>query len=47
MINEDDAVSELISFNQHTKLGGYMIEAGDDPAGTLSTVIDEIMAIFK
>ena len=46
MINED-AAGELISFNQHTKNGGYMIEAGDDPAGTLGTVIDSIMSLFK
>ena len=46
LINEDKA-SELASFMQHTRLGGYLIEAGDDATGTLGTVIDEIMAIFK
>ncbi|NIQ76064.1 MAG: hypothetical protein GWN33_09190 [Gammaproteobacteria bacterium] len=46
MIKEDEA-GELISFNQHTKLGGYLIEAGEDDVGTLMTVIDEIMAIFE
>ena len=46
LINED-AAGELISFNQHTKQGGYLIEAGEDQAGTLNTVIDEIMGMFK
>jgi len=46
MINED-AVGELISFNQHAKLGGYMIEGGDDPSVPLGAVIDQVMAIFK
>jgi OmcA/MtrC family decaheme c-type cytochrome len=45
LINED-AVSELVSFNQHTKQGGYLIEGGEDAGGVLSTVIEEIMAIF-
>lgn len=46
LINED-AVGELISFNQHTKQGGYLIEAGDDPTSTLTAAIDWIMALFK
>lgn len=46
LINEDE-VSKLISFNQHTKQGGYLIEAGEDPVDTLNTVIDTIMALFK
>jgi hypothetical protein len=46
MINEDD-VDELISFNQHTKLGGHLIRAGEDATNTLNMVIDVIMAIFK
>ena len=46
MINEDEA-SELISFNQHTKQGGYLIEGGDDYTVTLGEVIDYIMALFK
>ena len=46
LINEDKA-SELASFMQHTKNGGYLIEAGEDDVGTLMTVIDEIMAIFQ
>jgi hypothetical protein len=39
-------VSELVSLNQHTKQGGYLIEAGEDAAGTLGAVIKEIRAIF-
>jgi OmcA/MtrC family decaheme c-type cytochrome len=46
LINED-AASELIPFNQHTKQGGYLIEGGEDASSTLGTVIDEIMAIFR
>lgn len=46
LINEDKA-GELISFMQHTKQGGYLIEAGEDPSSTLNGVIDEIMALFK
>jgi hypothetical protein len=46
LINEDE-FSKLISLNQHTKMGGYLIEAGEDDAGTLSAAIDKIMAIFK
>jgi OmcA/MtrC family decaheme c-type cytochrome len=46
LINEDE-VSELISFNQHTKQGGYLIEGGDDYTGILGEVIDYIMALFK
>ncbi len=46
LINEDEA-SELISFNQHTKQGGYLIETGEDEDATLNTVIEEIMAIFQ
>ncbi|MEJ2556728.1 MAG: hypothetical protein P8186_10970 [Anaerolineae bacterium] len=46
LINEDKA-SELASFMQHTKQGGYLVEAGEDPGTTLGTVIDEIMAIFR
>ena len=45
-IKEDDAVG-LAAFNQHTKQGGYLIEAGEDTSSTLSTVIDEIMAMFN
>jgi OmcA/MtrC family decaheme c-type cytochrome len=46
LINEDEA-GELLSFNQHTKQGGYLIEGGEDASSTLHTVIDEIMALFK
>jgi OmcA/MtrC family decaheme c-type cytochrome len=46
LINEDKA-GELVSFMQHTKQGGYLIEAGEDASGTLGSTIDEIMALFK
>jgi OmcA/MtrC family decaheme c-type cytochrome len=46
LIKEDEA-GKLLLFNLHTKQGGYLIEAGEDATGTLGTVIDEIMAIFK
>ncbi len=46
MIKEDEA-GELISFNQHTKQGGYLIEGGEDELSTLATVIDEIIALFR
>jgi OmcA/MtrC family decaheme c-type cytochrome len=46
LINEDE-VSELVSFNQHTNLGGYLVEAGEDDVATLLDVIDQIMAIFQ
>jgi len=45
-INEDN-VGELIALNQHIKLGGYLIEGGEDANGTLKAVMDKIMAIFK
>ncbi|OGD55375.1 hypothetical protein A3K81_03490 [Candidatus Bathyarchaeota archaeon RBG_13_60_20] len=46
LINEDEA-SELVSFYQHTKQGGYLIEGGDDVLATLDMVIDDIMAFFN
>ena len=49
MINEDEA-GELVSFNQHTKQGGYLIEQAANSQETqslLTTVIDYIMALFK
>jgi hypothetical protein len=49
MINEDEA-GELISFNQHTKQGGYLIEEGADnqeTQGLLMTVIYYIIALFN
>jgi OmcA/MtrC family decaheme c-type cytochrome len=46
LINEDEA-SELVSFNQHTNQGGYLIEAGEDALATLESVIDDIMTYYK
>ncbi len=46
LITEDD-VNGLIAFNQHTKQGGYLIKAGDEPVSTLNAVIDAIMSIFE
>jgi len=49
MINEDEA-GELVSFNQHTKQGGYLIKEGANSQETqslLTAVIDYIMALFK
>jgi OmcA/MtrC family decaheme c-type cytochrome len=48
LINENEA-GELISFNQQTKQGGYLIEEAADDQETqdlLMTVIDEVMAWF-
>jgi OmcA/MtrC family decaheme c-type cytochrome len=44
---KEDAVSELVSLNQHMKREGYLINAGETPAATLATVIEQIMAYFK
>ncbi|UCH60162.1 MAG: hypothetical protein JSV61_01450 [Anaerolineales bacterium] len=46
MIKEDE-FSELISFNQHVKQGGYLIEGGEDASSTLMDIIYEIMALFQ
>lgn len=49
LINEDKA-SELISFLQHTKQGGYLIAdgtGGKNASSILDTVIEKIMAYFK
>jgi len=46
LINEDKA-SDLLVFNQHTKQGGYLVEAGEDAISTLMNIINEIMALFK
>ena len=49
LINEDKA-GELVSLNQHTKQGGYLIEEGADSEetqGILLTVIDYIMGLFN
>jgi hypothetical protein len=43
---KEDELGELVSFNLHTKMGGYLVEAGEDATGTLNSVIAEIMAIF-
>jgi len=44
---KEDAASELMSFFQHMKSGGYLIEAGDDGVATLMKVIGEIMGNFN
>ena len=41
-----DSAQGLDAFNAHVVQGGYLIEAGDDPAATLNTVIQKIMSIF-
>jgi hypothetical protein len=46
LINEDAEV-DLLVFNQHAKNGGYLIEAGEDAAATLMSVIEQIMALFE
>jgi len=46
LINKDSA-GGLAVLNQHLSQGGYVVEAGDDPAGTLNGVIEKIMALFK
>jgi len=43
IINEDLA-GELASFNQHTRVGGYLVDAEDI---TWEEVVDEIMGMFK
>jgi OmcA/MtrC family decaheme c-type cytochrome len=45
LITADDA-SGLASFMQHTNMGGYLLEGGDDYVVTLGLVIDDIMANF-
>lgn len=45
-INED-ATGELAILMRHWTDGGYIVEAGEDPTGTLQSVIDQIMALFK
>jgi hypothetical protein len=49
LVKEDNA-GELVSFNQHTKQGGYLIEEGASSQETqdlLTAVIDYIMALFN
>ncbi|MBL7078866.1 hypothetical protein ISS39_00945 [Candidatus Bathyarchaeota archaeon] len=45
LITADDA-NGLAAFNQHTNMGGYLIEGGSDYSATLGTAIDDIMANF-
>ncbi len=45
LINADDA-NGLAAFMQHTNMGGYLIEGGDDYPATLGIAIDDIMAYF-
>jgi OmcA/MtrC family decaheme c-type cytochrome len=45
LINEDDA-SGLASFYQHMKMGGYVIEGGDDYPATLDAVFNDIWSYF-
>ena len=45
-INEDSA-GELAMLTRHWTDGGYIVEAGEDAEGTLNSVIDQIMALFK
>jgi hypothetical protein len=45
LITADDAVG-LAAFMQHTAMGGYLIDGGDDYTITLGIVIDGIMANF-
>ena len=42
---KEDAASELASFNQHTKDGGYLLVPGDVP--TLTTAINAILPLFN
>jgi hypothetical protein len=46
LIKEDNAQG-LALFNQHTAQYGYMLEAGEKPSDTLTSVFDQIMALFK
>jgi hypothetical protein len=46
LLNEDKE-NDFISFMEHTKQGGYLIEAGDDPSATLKAVTEQIEALFK
>jgi hypothetical protein len=45
LIKEDKA-GEFAILKQHMQQGGYLVEAGEQPAETLQTVIDEMMALF-
>ncbi|TFG71843.1 MAG: hypothetical protein E4H27_03780 [Anaerolineales bacterium] len=46
LINEDLA-GDLTMLNLHMTQGGYRVEAGEDASGTLQSVIDQIMSLFK
>ena len=46
MINEDNP-GELIPFLQHTKNGGYLIDAGSDARGNLMQVMQQVTAQFQ
>jgi hypothetical protein len=45
LINED-AAGELASFNQHTAMGGYLVEPGTDTT-LLYQAVDKIMSMFE
>jgi hypothetical protein len=46
LINEDSA-NGLALFNMHVAQYGYMVEAGEDSAGTLNKVFEQVMGLFK
>lgn len=46
LLKEDNAEG-LALFNQHTTQYGYMVAVEEDPAATLTSVLDQIMALFK
>jgi hypothetical protein len=45
LITADDP-NGLATFMQHTNMGGYLVEGGDDYGATLDEVIDQIMAYY-
>ncbi len=46
LINEDDA-NGLASFNEHTGMFGYMLDATTNASGVLDAAITKIMAVFQ
>ena len=46
LVKEDNAQG-LALFNQHVAQYGYMIEPDEEPTEALSSVFDQIMALFK
>ncbi len=46
LINEDEA-SQLVSFNRHTEMGGYTINAGSAAQDVLKSAWNDIMTLFK